>query len=321
MRQRDPANRACLDIASIDQHAFAGAGIFIGNKAEQVTFILGHTADPRGEGCLAGIPAFFQLQSPAFARLEIMFDETGEQEPAGFGGGRINIAVLAAGDPLIDHPEFQDAVVQPLFARCPIGKIETPAMEFGLKAVLIDIGHHMAIAVLVGQRRRLGIVLEISVHHHLVTVLIGVKEVEDVSRRSVEPADLIRLAVARDQRKPARQPRVQARRMDVPFEHRAIPEQRQIVEDRPVLGKDHIVRQSRSRQWHGDIVNKLPASINHAVMHERRVFCIVEEQEFTGAAIDLGMSRNSIERNPWRNPQRGERFGIQLVGLTALVKG
>ena len=179
----------------------------------------------------------------------------------------------------------------------------------------------MAIAVLIGQRRGLGIVLEIGVHHHFVTLLIGIEEVEDVGRRCLEPANVFRATVARDQREARRDALMQPRRVDAAREQLLIPEHRQIVHDRPIFAEGHVVRQARSRQRNGDVGGDATASVDDAVMHVRRVLRIVEEQQFARPIIDLGMRRDPVERHPRRDARLLERFGIEHIALAALIEG
>ena len=63
-----------------------------------------------------------------------------------------------------------------------------------------------------------------------------------------------------------------AHRMDIALEQLFVPEHRQIIEDRVVLAEGHVVRQARSGQGNGHIVDELAGQIDNAVMHIGRIF-------------------------------------------------
>ena len=229
--------------------------------------------------------------------------------------------MLAPRDAAVDHPEFERAIIEALLGRGPVGQVEAPAVQARKKAVLIDIGQHMAITILIGQRCRLGIVLEIGVHHHLIAFLISVEEVQDVGRRCLEPANVFRATVARDQREARRDALMQPRRVDAAREQLLIPEHRQIVHDRPIFAEGHVVRQARSRQRNGNVGGDATARVDDAVMHVRRVLRIVEEQQLARTIIDLGMRRDAVERHPGCDTRLFECLGIEHIALAALIEG
>ena len=105
------------------------------------------------------------------------------------------------------------------------------------------------------------------------------------------------------------------------FHQFRVPEYRQIIQDRPVLGETHVVRQSRAGQLDRHVGYQLPVGIDHAVMHVGRVLAVVEEHQLAGRFVDLGVRRYAVERNPGCDALVLERLGVQDVTLAALVEG
>ena len=81
------------------------------------------------------------------------------------------------------------------------------------------------------------------------------------------------------------------------------------------------MRQAWARQRHGDIGRQSLVPVDHAIVHIGRVFRIVEKHQLTGLRIDLRVCRNPVERHPWRKAERFQRFRVEQIALTALVKG
>ena len=57
------------------------------------------------------------------------------------------------------------------------------------------------------------------------------------------------------------------------------------------------------------------------IMHIGRMLRVVEEHEFTGRLIQLGVRRNTIKRHPSLCPELLHRIGIEAIALPALVEG
>ena len=322
MRQGDPAHRSVGKALGVDQNALRRAAIFVDHEADDIAVVFFRCADARRERCLGGITPLFKPDFDRLASLEIVLDEAFEQEPAGLCQRRIDVTMLPPRELLVDHPKLDGAVVKALFLSRAVGEIEAPAVQPRLHAVLIEIGHQVTVRARIGERLGGRICLEIAVDDNLVTVLIGVEEVQHIGRCRLEPTDISGLAVARDQREARRDILVQANRVHVAgLEQFLVPEHRQVVEDRPVGTEDHVVRQPRPGQWHRDIVGQPAARIDDAVMHVRRVLRVVEEHQLAGRLVDLGMRRDPVERYPRRDAFAVERFGIDDIALAALIKG
>ena len=165
--------------------------------------------------------------------------------------------------------------------------------------------------------------LEEPVEHHGIAVLVGVGEVQHEGGFGLEPADVGNAAVAGDQGEATGSITLESVRV-VPVGQRSrVPEQRQVAQDAPVLGEGHVVGQSRTGQRDLHVVGHLAVGAHHAVVHERRLVRVVEEQELAGALIDLRMSRDALGREPpipARWAQILERVRLESVQLTALVE-
>ena len=120
-----------------------------------------------------------------------MLYKTVEQEPAGLCGRAIGITIRLPQISLVHHPEFQNAVVQPLFACRAVGQIKPPAVELGLETMFIDIGHHMAITVGILDWWRIGVFFEIAVKYDLIAFFIGIDEVQNKGWVRLEPANIL----------------------------------------------------------------------------------------------------------------------------------
>ena len=87
----------------------------------------------------------------------------------------------------------------------------------------------MAIAIGVIEWRWIGVFFEIAVEYDLITLFIGVDEVEDKSWVSFKPADVFWLAKPRNKRKTRWQPLMQPRDVDVSLQQFRIPKKRKIA--------------------------------------------------------------------------------------------
>lgn len=114
MRQRHANNGPVSKTLGIDQDALRRARILVDDEAYEIAIVLILGANARRERRLAAIAARSQVECNRLARLQIVFDEAGKQEPAGLCLGGINVAVRPAGEALICGAEFQDAVVETL---------------------------------------------------------------------------------------------------------------------------------------------------------------------------------------------------------------
>ena len=80
------------------------------------------------------------------------------------------------------------------------------------------------------------------------------------------------------------------------------------------------MRQTRPGKRDGHIMRKLSAAVDHAIMHIRRMFGVVEKQQLAGAFINLRMRRNAVQRHPRRNALLLQRFGVEHIAFPALVE-
>jgi hypothetical protein len=114
---------------------------------------------------------------------------------------------------------------------------------------------------------------------------------------------------------------VVAHGVDALLQQILVPEDRQVVQDRVVGGEHHVVRQARAGQGDGHVMDQLAGLIDHAVVHVGRVFGVVEEQQFSGGLVDLGVGRDAVQRPPARDAALFQGLRIQPVGLAALIEG
>ena len=220
----------------------------------------------------------------------------------------------------IDGAELHDAIVQALFARRAVFQVETPAVQLGPKALLVQIGHHVAVTRRrVGQGRGHGRFLEIAVQHHLAAVLVSVEPMQHIGRRRLEPARFA--AAPGDQGEARRQALMQAHGVDAPFQKRRVPKHRQVVEDGVILGKGHVVRQAGSRHVDRLQVRQAVVGVDQTVMQIRRVLGIVEKHQLAGRLVHLGMGGNAVDGHPAFHAQIIQRQGIEPIALAALIEG
>ena len=112
--------------------------------------------------------------------------------------------------------------------------------------------------------------------------------------------------------------------MRVALEQFGVPEQRKVVENRVVLGERHVVRQPRAGQWHVDVVNQVVVLVDHAVVHVGRLLAVVEEQQLTGARVDLRVRRHApVERKRAVEAFLAQRVAgvrVEPIQIAALVE-
>ena len=117
-----------------------------------------------------------------------------EQEPTGHLNGTVGVAVRLCGEALVEHAEFQNALVEPLFRGLAGLQVEAPAVQVTAHFFLIQIRHHS----LVTRRRafvvaRHGVVLEIAVEHDLVALFVGIEPVQHKGGCGFKPDDVFGL--------------------------------------------------------------------------------------------------------------------------------
>ena len=83
MRQRDAAHRSFGKALAVDEDAFRGPAVFVGDKADQITVVLIDRPHPWRKGCLAAVAAILKHHVPAFPSVQVVLHEAVEQEPAG----------------------------------------------------------------------------------------------------------------------------------------------------------------------------------------------------------------------------------------------
>ena len=159
-----------------------------------------------------------------------MLHKTVKQEPAGLRSRAIGVSIGQPQITLVHHPEFEDAVIEPLFARCAIGQVKPPPVQFWLEAMFVDIGHHMAVAVGVFEWRGIGVFFEITIEHDFIAVFKSIDEVQNKSRLRLKPADIFWLTITRAERETRGQPFVQPRHMDIALQQLCIPEKWEVAQ-------------------------------------------------------------------------------------------
>ena len=87
----------------------------------------------------------------------------------------------------------------------------------------------------------------------------------------LEPANILGLAVARDDRKARLLIGVELHGVQILLQQLLVPIERHVVEDRIVFRECHIVRQARSGQRYGNIMLQLIVRPDDAIMHIGRV--------------------------------------------------
>ncbi len=266
------------------------------------------------------------MHAPRAAIAQVVLAQAVEQEHARLAQGAVDIAVGLRRAGMIVGAEFGDALVQRLLAGGAAAQVEAPAPQLRLERVQIGIGHQHGVGFRrAGQRRRHRRALAIAVQHHLLAILPGVDEVQHVGGIGLEPAD--RLAGAgpgpRDQGE-ARGQVVHARHVQASRQQGRIPEQWEVAEDHVAPGVGHVVRQARAGQGYRLIVREPALRIHHAAMHVRRLLGVVEEQQFAGGGVDLGVGRHTFGGKgavPARRAILLQRFRVELVQRPALVEG
>ena len=142
-------------------------------------------------------------------------------------------------------------------------------------------------------------------------------------RIALEPSSLLRSTKTRNDPDAHRHVSVVASGIDTATDQVGIPKQRTVIENGVIRRERHVVRQSSTRQLDGHVVHQLSFSRHHSVVHEGCRGLVVEEQQFPGAHIHLGVSRYSCSRKgiaPRLLAKVFQRVGIQPIQVTALIK-
>jgi hypothetical protein len=142
-------------------------------------------------------------------------------------------------------------------------------------------------------------------------------------RFSLEPTDVVGGAMARNEGEPATAIAIKLVRVIPLGECFRVPIQRQVVQDRPVLGEGHVVRESRTRQRHIDVGGQFAIAAHHPVVHERSVGRVVEKQHLAGVFIDLGVGRHTFSwetARPIALAEISEGDRVETVQLTTLIE-
>ena len=143
-------------------------------------------------------------------------------------------------------------------------------------------------------------------------------------RVGLEPPNVVGTAAAGDHGEPRRHVTVETRQVDVGLQQFGIPEQRKVVENDVVWRERHVVGQSRAWQRHVDVVHQLVVLVDHPVVHVGRLLAVVEEQQFAGGVVDLGVRRHSpLEREralPVRLAKGVAGIRVNPVQVAALVE-
>ena len=194
VRQLDAADWAGFKLLGVDQDDFRALGFFVGDEAHQVTVVFVLRIHAWGKGCFAGVLAFGQADLPGVAGLQVVFDIAMEQEPAGHLHGAVGIAVRLCGIALVEHAEFQNAIVQALFRGLAGFQVEAPAVQVAAHFFLIQIRHHAFVtrgrAFVIARH---GVVLEIAVEHDLVALFVGIEPVQHKGGLGFKPNDVLGL--------------------------------------------------------------------------------------------------------------------------------
>jgi hypothetical protein len=239
-RQSKFAHRPVGDPGRVEHQAVGRIGVHVGDQRDQIPVILRRTSDPRRHGRFAAVHAVAEREPLFCSGDEVVSDHAVEQEPAGFTGRGIGVAIPRTRVSAVDHAEFGDAVRQLLLAGLPGGQVEPPPVQPGLQAVEGQIAK--CLLVLVAGADRSGVALEEPVEHDLLAVLVGVGEVQHECRVGLEPADVGGATAAGNDGEPRRHVTVKPRHVDAGLQQFGVPEQRKVVEDHVVLGEGHVVR-------------------------------------------------------------------------------
>ena len=252
-----------------------------------------------------------------------MADQAVEQEPPGFRGRGVGVAVGASGVDGVDHPEFGDGVGELLLAHRTGSQVESPAMQPRLHAVerqepesALPLGSRAVVG-------RFGIPLVEAVEHDLVAVFERIREVQDVRGVGLEPADLGGVTAPGQHREPGGDVAVEAGEMHVVLEERGIPEQREVIEDDVVVGEGHVVGQPRPGQRHIGAVYDVTVGADHPVSQVRRLLAVAEVQQFSGTLVDFGVCGNPPVRGKPAVPvllaERGAGARVGAIQVAALI--
>ena len=158
-------------------------------------------------------------------------------------------------------------------------------------------------------------------HDHPVAVFPGIDHVVEVTRREAEPADAVGRPEARDHAEAAVHLRMELDLVPAQGHGFVVVEQRQVVQHRVVFGHRHVVRQAGARQVDRHIVLECAVGPHHAVVHVGRVVAVVEEHEFFGDLVDLGVCGDlaAAVRDGGGLAQRFQRDRVDLVGVARHV--
>ena len=122
------AHRTVCQARSVEHQTVGGVGIHISGQRDQISVILGAGPGSRRHRGFAAIDALGKPVMLLGAGEHVMADQAVEQEPPGFGGGRVGIAVRFAAVAGIDRPELGDAVAQRFLGGGPGPQIQSPAV-------------------------------------------------------------------------------------------------------------------------------------------------------------------------------------------------
>jgi len=163
--------------------------------------------------------------------------------------------------PAVDHAELHMGVRQVFFGDRSGDHVQAPAVWPRLERVQVDVpvegGARIGVGVGWAGPLHRRVLLREAVEDDVVAVLVGIDEVQRVGRLGLEPANLIGPAVARDDGEARRQLAIETREVNVLLQQLRVPEQREVVEDRVVLGKRHVMRQPGSWQRNFHPVDEL----------------------------------------------------------------
>ena len=222
--------------------------------------------------------------------------------------------------PGVDHRELlvDDVVNDPLFGLAG-AQVEAPLKEH---EVMLQVGQHLGEALHVDLAAHVGGQPKWSTGHHdlgaaLAVVLFpGIGHVVHIGWVGLEPADLVRRAMARHHAKARGQRVVKLELVPTGGKGVHVVEQRQVVQD-GVVGRDrHVVRQAWPGQLHWHEGLELTQPVHHAIVHVGRFLAIGKKQELAGAFIDPRVGRDRQARQP--RVDRQPTDGGQVAGA-ALV--
>lgn len=115
---------------------------------------------------------------------------------------------------------------------------------------------------------------------------------QDITRRAVEPFDLVALAIARLDAETGRHIPVKGDDpLPGPLQNIQIMEERQIMQQDIIGRKTDVMGQARARQFDVLLVNHPSVTVGDAIKHIRRLIPVIEINKFILFRIDLGMGR------------------------------